>query len=152
MTVERHALEKLLAGGDEASALALASLRSGATYSVGDRAQPAERHVGVFGRRLQRMRMHGVEPLGLERAVQLLREHSRPVRVGLIDSADRTWPPPALPHRGRQRTSGLRRLAAAAGWQGAPALGVRSATDATCRCPRGNDRGKVHTYAPVRRR
>ncbi|WP_327309459.1 hypothetical protein OG730_28575 [Streptomyces sp. NBC_01298] len=89
--MERHVLERLLSVGDEASALALACLRSGATYSVGDRAQPAERLVGVFGHRLQRMRMHGVEPLGLERAVQLLREHSRPVRVGLIDSADRTW-------------------------------------------------------------
>ncbi|MFE2094897.1 hypothetical protein [Streptomyces sp. NPDC059460] len=37
------------------------------------------------------MRLHGVEPLGLERAVQLLREYDRPVRVGMIDSADRAW-------------------------------------------------------------
>ncbi|WP_374778351.1 hypothetical protein OG756_20775 [Streptomyces sp. NBC_01310] len=89
--MERHALERLLAGDDEASALARAALRSGATYSVGDTAHPSERHAGVFGHRLRRMRMHGVEPLGLERAVQLLSEHGRPVRVGLIDSADRTW-------------------------------------------------------------
>ena len=71
--------------------IALATLRSGATYWVGDRAQPADRHAGVFKHRLQRMRMHGLEPLGLERAVRLLREHGRPVRTGLIDSVDRTW-------------------------------------------------------------
>jgi hypothetical protein len=89
--MERHVLESLLAGDDEASVAALAILRSGAAYWVGDRAQPASRHAGVFERRLQRMRMHGLEPLGLERAVQLVREHGRPVRTGLIDSADRTW-------------------------------------------------------------
>ncbi|MGW2015601.1 hypothetical protein [Streptomyces sp. NPDC001927] len=89
--MERHLLEKLLAGDEEASVIALAILRSGGTYWVGDRAQPARQHAGVFNRRLQRMRMHGLEPLGLERAVQLLREHGRPVHVGLIDSADRTW-------------------------------------------------------------
>ena len=56
-----------------------------------DRAQSAGQHAGVFKRRLQRMRMRGLEPLGLERAVRLVREHGRPVRTGLIDSADRTW-------------------------------------------------------------
>ncbi|MEV0495927.1 hypothetical protein [Streptomyces atratus] len=84
-------LEKLLAGDDEASAAALAALRSGATYSVWDTTHPAEQHAGVFARRPRRMRLHGVEPLGLERAVQLLREHGRPVRGGLIDSADQKW-------------------------------------------------------------
>ncbi|MFD5636322.1 hypothetical protein ACFWJM_19645 [Streptomyces sp. NPDC127077] len=91
--MERHVLESLLAGDDEASVTALATLRSGATYWVADadRAQPAGVHAGVFKGRLQRMRMHGLEPLGLERAVQLVSEHGRPVRTGLIDSADRTW-------------------------------------------------------------
>ncbi|MFC8569079.1 hypothetical protein ACFUIW_25325 [Streptomyces sp. NPDC057245] len=42
-------MEKLLAGDDEASAVTLAALRSGAPYNVGDRAHPAERHAGVFG-------------------------------------------------------------------------------------------------------
>ncbi|WP_329125134.1 hypothetical protein [Streptomyces sp. NBC_01353] len=87
--MERHVLESLLAGDDEASVMALATLRSGATYSVADRASGT--HAGVFNRRLQRMRMHGLEPLGLERAVQLVREHGRPVRTGLINAADRTW-------------------------------------------------------------
>ncbi|MFD5408608.1 hypothetical protein [Streptomyces nojiriensis] len=111
MSTERHTLEKLLAGGGEASALALAALRSGATYSVGDSAHPAGRHAGVFRHRLQRMRMHGVEPLGLERAVQLLGEHERPVRVGLIDSADRTW------HFLLFLTEDGMTLVACAGWQ-----------------------------------
>ncbi|WP_328492305.1 hypothetical protein OHS59_05740 [Streptomyces sp. NBC_00414] len=89
--MERHVLESLLAGDDEASVRALADLRDGATYRVEDRAQPAGRHAGVFTRRLQRMRAHGLEPLGLERAVRLIREHGRPVRTGQIDAADRTW-------------------------------------------------------------
>ncbi|WP_153813856.1 hypothetical protein [Streptomyces sp. SUK 48] len=89
--MERHELGSLLAGDDEAWVLALATLRSGAIYWVGDRAQPAGQHAGVFKGRLQRMRKHGLEPLGLERAVQLVREHGQPVRTGLIDAADRTW-------------------------------------------------------------
>jgi hypothetical protein len=84
-------LESLLTGGDEASVMALATLRSGATYWVADGAQPAGAHAGVFKRRLQRMRMHGFEPLGLERAVRLVRAQGRPVRTGLIDAADRAW-------------------------------------------------------------
>ncbi|MFB7331252.1 hypothetical protein ACFC00_06360 [Streptomyces adustus] len=89
--MERHVLESLLAGDDEASVTALATLRGGATYWVADRAQPAGVHARVFDRRLQRMRRHGFEPLGLGRAVQLIREHGRPVRTGMIDVADRTW-------------------------------------------------------------
>jgi hypothetical protein len=89
--MERHVLESLFTGDDEASVRALATLRSGATHWVGDRAQPAGQHAGVFKHRLQRMRMHGLEPLGLERAVQLIREHGLPVRTGFVDSADRTW-------------------------------------------------------------
>ncbi|MER5464853.1 hypothetical protein ABT010_30050 [Streptomyces sp. NPDC002668] len=89
--MERHLLEKLLAGEDEASVAALAALRSGATYQVWDTTHPAEQHAGVFALRLRRMRLRGVEPLGLERMVQLLREHGRPVRGGLIDSVDQKW-------------------------------------------------------------
>jgi hypothetical protein len=89
--MERHLLEQLLAGDDEASAAALAALRNGATYSVWDTPCPAERHAGVFARRLRRLRLLGVEPLGLEQMVLLLREHGRPVRGGLIDSVDQKW-------------------------------------------------------------
>ncbi len=91
MTMERHVLMRLLAGDDESSAAALAVLQGGATYVVWDRTVPAERHAGVYARRLRRVRLKGIEPLGLERAVELLRQHGRPVRGGMIESADRTW-------------------------------------------------------------
>lgn len=51
--MERHVLESLLAGDDEPSVIALATLRSGATYWVAERAQPAGRHAGVYKHRLQ---------------------------------------------------------------------------------------------------
>ncbi|MGE7388143.1 hypothetical protein ACQKM2_22000 [Streptomyces sp. NPDC004126] len=89
--MERDELERLLAGDDAASRAALAALRSGAAYDVWEGTVPAGRPVGVFGHRLQRMRLHGVEPLGLERALQLLREHDRPVRRGAIDFTDGAW-------------------------------------------------------------
>ncbi|MFE4615800.1 hypothetical protein ACFRJ7_06800 [Streptomyces sp. NPDC056747] len=88
--MERHVLEALLIGDDDASALALAALRRGAPYSVEERVQPNGAHAGVFSRRLQRMRMRGFEPPGLERAVQLIREYDRPVRTALIDPENRT--------------------------------------------------------------
>ncbi|WP_314619969.1 hypothetical protein [Streptomyces stackebrandtii] len=88
--MERHVLEALLIGDDDASALALAALRRGAPYSVEERVQPTGAHAGVFSRRLQRMRMRGFEPPGLERAVQLIREYDRPVRTALIDPENRT--------------------------------------------------------------
>ncbi|MDX2560287.1 hypothetical protein PV371_11580 [Streptomyces sp. TX20-6-3] len=88
--MERHVLESLLMGDDEASATALAALRRGAPYSVEERVQPTGVHAGVFSRRLQRMRMRGFEPPGLERAVQLVRDYNRPVRTALIDPGNRT--------------------------------------------------------------
>ncbi|MFD9005608.1 hypothetical protein ACFV0T_32460 [Streptomyces sp. NPDC059582] len=88
--MERHVLESLLIGDNEASVIALAALRSGAPYSVEERVQPTGAHAGVFSRRLQRMRMRGFEPRGLERAVQLIREYDRPVRTALIDPDNRT--------------------------------------------------------------
>jgi hypothetical protein len=90
--MERHVLESLLIGDDDASVIALAALRSGAPYSVEERVQPTGAHAGVFSRRLQRMRMRmrGFEPPGLERAVQLIREYGRPVRTALIDPDNRT--------------------------------------------------------------
>lgn len=121
VTMERHVLMRLLAGDDEASAAALAVLQGGATYVVWDRTVPAERHARVYARRLRHVRLKGIEPLGLERPVELLRQHGRPVRGGMIESADRTCTP-ALPHRRRQRTGGLRQRAA--GGRGITALGA----------------------------
>ncbi|MFJ5834544.1 hypothetical protein [Streptomyces sp. NPDC093089] len=88
--MERHVLEALLTGDDEASAIALAALRRGAPYSVQERVQATGAHAGVFSHRLQRMRMRGFEPPGLARAVQLIREYDRPVRTALIDPENRT--------------------------------------------------------------
>ncbi|MGW4781665.1 hypothetical protein ACWEPA_34070 [Streptomyces filamentosus] len=89
--MERHVLEKLFEDdAEEASAAALAVLRGGGTYNTSERTRPAGQHVGVFSYRLQRARLRGTEPFGLARAVQLLREHGRPVRGGMIDSADGT--------------------------------------------------------------
>ncbi|MFD3904020.1 hypothetical protein ACFXOL_14425 [Streptomyces californicus] len=90
--MEQHVLEALLgADGGEAAGKALAVLRGGGGYWVGDRAQPAGRHAGVYGQRLRRMRKYGVEPLGLEAAVQAVRAYGRPVRTGMVDAADRSW-------------------------------------------------------------
>ncbi|MFJ9395719.1 hypothetical protein ACIRQT_12685 [Streptomyces californicus] len=90
--MEQHALEALLgADGGEAAGKALAVLRGGGGYWVGDRAQPAGRHAGVYGQRLRRMRKYGIEPLGLEAAVQAVRAYGRPVRTGMVDAADRSW-------------------------------------------------------------
>ncbi|MFH9608396.1 hypothetical protein [Streptomyces sp. NPDC017448] len=90
--MQRQVLETLLAqDGSEAAVRALAVLRGGGSYWVADRAQPGGRHVGVYTRRLHRMRALGVEPVGLERGVQLVRAQGRPVRTGLIDAVDRSW-------------------------------------------------------------
>ncbi|WP_406303016.1 hypothetical protein OHA61_11675 [Streptomyces sp. NBC_00885] len=89
--MERHLLVRLLAGDDEASEAALAALLNGATHVVWDGTLPAERHAQVFKIRLRNMRRQGIETLGLERAVQLLRQHDQPVRLGQITAADRAW-------------------------------------------------------------
>ncbi|MFF2778991.1 hypothetical protein ACFVU3_29375 [Streptomyces sp. NPDC058052] len=89
--MERHELEALLAGDDEGCVRARAVLRDGGDYSVAERAVPPGRHAGVFRGRLLRMRKHGFEPAGLERAVRILSEYDRPVRSGLITSTDRAW-------------------------------------------------------------
>ncbi|MER5383394.1 hypothetical protein ABT040_24525 [Streptomyces sp. NPDC002688] len=39
----------------------------------------------------ERHRAEAIEPLGLERAVELIRQHGRPVRGGMIESGARTW-------------------------------------------------------------
>ncbi len=92
VSMEQHVLEALLgADGGEVAGKALAVLRGGGGYWVGDRAQPAGRHAGVYGQRLRRMRKYGIEPLGLEAAVQAVRAYGRPVRTGMVDAADRSW-------------------------------------------------------------
>ncbi|EDY46818.1 hypothetical protein SSBG_04781 [Streptomyces sp. SPB074] len=89
--MERDPLLQLLAGGDEAALAALAALHEGATYVVWDGASPAESYANVYARRLRHTRRKGVATVGLEHAVQRLGEHDRPVRLGRVAAADRSW-------------------------------------------------------------
>ncbi|MEV5428515.1 hypothetical protein [Streptomyces sp. NPDC052701] len=89
--MERHLLVRLLGSDDEASVAAQAAVLSGATYVVWDGTFPAEWHARTYARRLQHTQRKGIETLGLERAVQFLRQHDQPVRLGRITAADGTW-------------------------------------------------------------
>ncbi|WP_329572332.1 hypothetical protein [Streptomyces sp. NBC_01361] len=89
--MERDSLMQLLAGDDEASLAALAALHSGATYVVWDEASPSQSYAHVYARRLRHTRRKGVETVGLEQAVQRLGEHDRPVRLGQVAAADKSW-------------------------------------------------------------
>lgn len=96
--MERHVLELLLSGDDETSVIALATLRSGATART------------------------RTSWAGTSRAA---RPRAWPACTHRDDRFCRSdMDHPALPHRGRQRTGGLCRLAAAA-CQEATALGAR---------------------------
>ncbi|WP_406435525.1 hypothetical protein [Streptomyces sp. NBC_01589] len=90
--MERHLLMQLLAGGaDDASAAALAALRSGATHDVSDWTVPAEKPAQGYATRRRYWRRKGTETQGLDRAVPLLGRHDQPVRFGQITPADGTW-------------------------------------------------------------
>ncbi|WP_406069373.1 hypothetical protein OG372_16475 [Streptomyces sp. NBC_01020] len=84
-------LAQLLAGDDEASAAALEALREDASYVVWDGAPSADSLARIYGRRLRYTQRAGTHTLGLERAVQLLGRHDRPVRLGQVRAADGTW-------------------------------------------------------------
>ncbi|GHI95633.1 hypothetical protein TPA0905_51040 [Streptomyces olivaceus] len=77
--MERHVLESLLIGDDEASAITLAALRSDATTrwrrGHNPRVHTPESSVADFSA----CRCTGSNPLGLERAVKPIREYDRPV-------------------------------------------------------------------------
>ncbi|WP_406270344.1 hypothetical protein OHT93_18480 [Streptomyces sp. NBC_00191] len=89
--MERDLLALLLADDDDASVAALAALRSGASYVVWDGAPPSEALAQVYGRRLRHTRRKGIETLGLQRAVQLLRQHDQLVRLGQVRTTDGAW-------------------------------------------------------------
>lgn len=90
--MERDQLMRLLAGGDEASKAALAALVEGADYVVWeDQALPSEAYARNYESRRGSLRRRGIETLGLERAVQLLRERAQPIRLGKITAVDRSW-------------------------------------------------------------
>ncbi|MFD4141751.1 hypothetical protein [Streptomyces sp. NPDC058572] len=90
--MELDQLMRLLAGDDEASKAALAALVGGADYVVWeDGALPSEACARSYESRRRSFRRRGIETLGLERAVQLLRERAQPIRPGKITSVDRSW-------------------------------------------------------------
>lgn len=89
--MDRQQLERLLADGDETSSAALAVLRDGGSHVVWDGTCPAEPLAGVYRRRLRHTTRRGIPTLGLERAVRLLGERRRPVRLGQITAGDGAW-------------------------------------------------------------
>ncbi|WP_405912691.1 hypothetical protein OG760_16065 [Streptomyces sp. NBC_00963] len=91
MTTERDVLAQLLAGDDEASAAALEAFHSGASYIVWGGTPRADSLARTYGRRLRLTQSTGTQTVGLERAVQLLGRHDRPVRLGQVKAADGTW-------------------------------------------------------------
>ncbi|KOG52701.1 hypothetical protein ADK75_16035 [Streptomyces virginiae] len=90
--MERHELMRLLAGDDAASKAALASLADGADYVVWeDVGLSSEVYAQGHESRRRSYQRRGLETLGLERAVQLLREHAQPVHTGRITAVDSSW-------------------------------------------------------------
>ncbi|MFE3555142.1 hypothetical protein ACFXKW_09800 [Streptomyces sp. NPDC059193] len=90
--MERHELMRLLAGDDEASKAALAALVGGGEYVVWEEITlSSEVRARGYESRRRSYQRRGVETLGLERGVQLLREHAQPVRTGKITAVDSSW-------------------------------------------------------------
>ncbi|MGW1982744.1 hypothetical protein ACWCPJ_09830 [Streptomyces collinus] len=90
-SVERERLERLLVGSDEASVAALVALRCGGSYVVWHGTTSAGALALLYGRRLRLTRRRGIETANLERTVESLGRHQRPVRLGQIRTADGSW-------------------------------------------------------------
>ncbi|MFJ5805086.1 hypothetical protein [Streptomyces sp. NPDC093093] len=90
--MERHELMRLLVGDDAPSQAARVALAGGAEYIVLEGGlRLSDSHAGIFAIRLRFMQRKGVETLGWERAVRLLRERAQPIRIGYITASDRSW-------------------------------------------------------------
>ncbi|TGN84057.1 hypothetical protein E5082_12205 [Streptomyces griseoluteus] len=89
--MKREALERLLGRGDETSLAALSALHAGASYVVWDGATSAKSLATIYARRLRHTLRRGIETHGLARAVQRLDLYGRPVRLGQVTAADRSW-------------------------------------------------------------
>ncbi|MFI5545655.1 hypothetical protein ACIA6E_17985 [Streptomyces sp. NPDC051815] len=90
--MERQELMRLLARDDEASKAALAALVDGADYVVWEGVDlSSEGYAKGYESRRRSYQRRGIETLGLERGVQLLREHAQPVRTGKITALDGSW-------------------------------------------------------------
>ncbi|MEV6571206.1 hypothetical protein [Streptomyces sp. NPDC051577] len=89
--MERDQLMRLLVGDDEASKAALAALVDGDDFVVWEDATLSSyAHARTYENRRASLRRRGIETLGLDRAVQLLRERDQPIRLGKITSVDRS--------------------------------------------------------------
>ncbi|MEU5366307.1 hypothetical protein ABZ354_23015 [Streptomyces sp. NPDC005925] len=91
VVMEREQLERLLCDGDDTSSAALTALRAGAAYVIWDGTTSPKLLAAIYGRRLRHTVRRGIETSGLARAVQRLDLYARPVRLGQIRTADRTW-------------------------------------------------------------
>ncbi|MFD5100171.1 hypothetical protein [Streptomyces albidochromogenes] len=89
--MEREALAGLLTDGTRAATAARAAVLEGGAYTVWDGGVPCEELAGTYARRLRHTRRTGRRTLDLERAVERLRGHGAPVRLGRVDAADRSW-------------------------------------------------------------
>lgn len=90
--MKRDELMRLLVGDDAPSKAARVALAGGGEYVVLEGgARLSDSHAGIFAIRLRSMRRKGAQTLGWERAVQLLREHAQPIRIGYIPAPDGAW-------------------------------------------------------------
>ncbi|MFJ2748781.1 hypothetical protein [Streptomyces sp. NPDC087297] len=90
--MERHELMRLLAGDDAASKAALAALAQGADYVVWEGVGlSSEDYARGYESRRRSFQRRGIELLGWERGVQLLRERTQPIRTGKITAVDSSW-------------------------------------------------------------
>ncbi|MFD0274147.1 hypothetical protein ACFVHB_09590 [Kitasatospora sp. NPDC127111] len=88
----RDDLAEMLADQTPACGPARGALLSGGTFTVWDSLIPANRHVGVYRRRLRTTQRRGVATLGLTETVGILeRAGDEPLRIGLIQTADQAW-------------------------------------------------------------
>jgi hypothetical protein len=91
VVMERKQLERLLCEGDDTSSAALTALRAGASYVIWDGTTSPKSLAAIYGRRLRHTVRRGIETSGLARAVRRLDLYDRPIRLGQIRTADRTW-------------------------------------------------------------
>ncbi|MER6315044.1 hypothetical protein ABT237_14890 [Streptomyces sp. NPDC001581] len=90
--MERHELIRLLAGDDAVSKAALAALVDGGEYVIWEETElSSEARARAYESRGRSYQRRGVETLGLERGVQLLREHAQPIHAGKITAVDGSW-------------------------------------------------------------
>ncbi|MFE5811596.1 hypothetical protein [Streptomyces sp. NPDC056491] len=90
--MEWHELMRLLVGDDAVSKAALAALVDGGEYVIWEETElSSEIRARAYESRRRSYQRRGIETMGLERGVQLLREHAQPIRAGKITTVDGSW-------------------------------------------------------------